>query len=103
MAIPATQSATVSSVAPTQIGKASATYTTLRQLGGAFGIAIAVAVFAGSGSYAGAQAFSDGFAPAIGVLAALSLAGALAAIAMPARRVACPHHDGVVAVEGGRA
>jgi hypothetical protein len=44
-----------------------------------------VAVFAGAGSYASAAAFSDGFAAAIGVGAALSLAGAVTGLWLPAR------------------
>jgi hypothetical protein len=42
-------------------------------------------VFAGAGSFASPQAFTDGFAPAIAVGALLSLAGALAALAVPGR------------------
>jgi EmrB/QacA subfamily drug resistance transporter len=86
MALPATQSVVANSVAPQHIGKASGTFSTMRQLGGAFGIAILVAVFAGAGSYVSAQAFSDGFASAIGVSAGLSLAGSIAGLALPARR-----------------
>jgi len=67
------------------IGKAAGTNSTLRELGGVFGIAIAVAVFAGAGGYATAQSFSDGFTPAITVAAALSLGGALAGLALPGR------------------
>jgi len=88
MAMPAAQSAVVGAVAREQIGRASATFTALRQLGGVFGVAILVAVFAGAGDYASPQAFADGFAPAIGVSAALSLAGALAGAALPRRRPA---------------
>ncbi len=86
MAMPAAQSAVVGAVARDQIGRASATFKALRQLGGAFGVAILVAVFAGAGDYASPQAFADGFAPAIGVSAALSLAGAVAGAALPAWR-----------------
>ena len=86
MAIPASQSAVLNSVAPQFIGKASGTYATIRQLGGAFGVAVMVAVFAGTGSYASPQAFVDGFAPAVVACAGLSLAGALAAAALPRRR-----------------
>jgi hypothetical protein len=85
MAIPATQSSVLSHVAPQYIGKASGTFTMLRQLGGAFGIALAVAVFARSGSYASAQAFTDGFGPALGSCAALALAGSVAGLLAPAR------------------
>jgi hypothetical protein len=38
--------------------------------------------------YASPGTFTDGFAPAIGVTAALSLVGALAGIALPGRRAA---------------
>ena len=62
-ALPAAQNAVVSSVAPREIGKASGTFSTMRQLGGAFGLAIGVAVFTGAGSYASPAAFTDGFAP----------------------------------------
>jgi EmrB/QacA subfamily drug resistance transporter len=86
MALPAVTKSVVSSVAPADIGKASGTYSTLRQLGGAFGVAALVAVFAAAGSYASAQAFSDGFAPAMGVAAGLSLAGAIAGLVLPRRR-----------------
>jgi EmrB/QacA subfamily drug resistance transporter len=85
MAIPAAQNAIMSAVAPADIGKASGTFSTTRQLGAAFGLAIVVAVFAGAGSYATPASFSDGFGPAIGVSAALSLAGAIAGLALPMR------------------
>jgi len=84
-ALPATQSAVMSHVAPQHIGKASGTFTMLRQLGGAFGIAVAAAVFGGSGSYASAQSFSNGYGPALGSCAALALAGALTGLLAPTR------------------
>ena len=56
----------------------------MRELGGVFGIAVAVAVFAAAGSYATPQAFTDGFGPAVGVAAALALVGALAGSFLPA-------------------
>jgi MFS family permease len=88
MTIPAAQSAVMSHVAPQDIGRASGTFTTLRQLGGAFGVAVAVAVFAGAGGYRSAQAFSDGFGPALGICAGLALAGALAGTFLPRRQPA---------------
>ena len=51
-----------------------------------FGIAVAVAVFAGAGGYASPQLFADGFTPALLVAAGLSLAGALAGLVLPSRR-----------------
>jgi EmrB/QacA subfamily drug resistance transporter len=86
MAIPAAQSAVVGAVGPADIGRASATFSALRQLGGAFGVAILVAVFSARGGYGSAQAFSDGFGPAVAVSAALSVAGAAAGAAIPRSR-----------------
>ena len=83
MALPATINAVVGAVAPADIGKASGVVSMLRELGGVFGIAITVAVFAGAGGYA---SFADGFERAMVVAAALSLAGALAGLALPSRR-----------------
>jgi EmrB/QacA subfamily drug resistance transporter len=95
MAIPAAQNSVVGSVALEAIGKAAGTNSMMRELGGVFGIAVLVAVFAGAGSYASAGAFSDGFASAIGVTAALSLVGAIAGLGLPGRRTAsaaAPRH-----------
>ena len=85
MAMPAAQNAVFSSVAATEIGKASGTFNMMRFLGGMLGIAVLVAVFAAVGDFGSAEAFSNGFGLAIGVSAALSLAGALAGIALPGR------------------
>jgi EmrB/QacA subfamily drug resistance transporter len=85
MAIPAAQNSVVGSVAMDAIGKAAGTNSMMRELGGVFGIAVVVAVFAGAGSYASAAAFTDGFGPAIGVAAGLALAGAVAGLALPSR------------------
>lgn len=70
------QKSVVGAVAIPEIGKASGTLSTVRQLGGAFGVAIAVVAFASFGSYATPMAFSRGFTAAMGVAALLSLAGA---------------------------
>jgi EmrB/QacA subfamily drug resistance transporter len=88
MSLPATQSSVLTSVAPQDVGKASGTFSTLRQLGGAFGVALLVAAFAGAGSYSSAQAFSDGFVAAIIGGAGLSLIGAVTGLAVPRRREA---------------
>ena len=57
----------------------------MRQLGGAFGVAILAAVFTSAGGYTSATAFSAGFAPAIAAATGLALAGALAGLALPGR------------------
>ncbi len=85
MAFPAAQNSVVGAVPEAAIGKAAGTNMTMRELGGVFGIAISVAVFAGAGSYASAQAFSDGFVAAMGTSAALSVLGALCGAALPRR------------------
>jgi hypothetical protein len=58
----------------------------MRQLGGAFGVAIPAAVFTAAGSYSSAGAFSDGFGPALAAAAGLALAGGLVALALPGRQ-----------------
>jgi EmrB/QacA subfamily drug resistance transporter len=83
MAIPSAQNSVLGSVAQEAVGKAAGTNSVMRELGGVFGIAIAVAVFAGAGSYASPQAFADGFGPAAGVAAALALVGAVAGSFLP--------------------
>ncbi|MGH2914277.1 MAG: DHA2 family efflux MFS transporter permease subunit, partial [Solirubrobacteraceae bacterium] len=88
MALPPAQNAVLNAVAASDVGRASGAYSTLRQLGGAFGLAIGVAVFTGAGGYGSAAAFSAGFVPALAVSAALSGCGALVALALPRRRAA---------------
>lgn len=83
MAIPATQNIVISSVAAPEIGKASGTFSMLRQLSSVFGVALLVAVFARTGSYYSPQTFNNGFAPTIGVAATLSCLGAIAGMILP--------------------
>ena len=83
------------------IGKAAGANSMMRELGGVFGIAVAVAVFAAAGSYASPMAFLDGFAPAVAVLAAFSLVGAIVALALPGRGAGASAPVGAVpALEG---
>jgi EmrB/QacA subfamily drug resistance transporter len=86
VAMPSAQNAVVGAVPPAAIGQASGTYNTLRQLGGAFGVAIVVAVFSAAGSYASPQAFGDGFVVALGVAAIIAAVGAGAALGLPGPR-----------------
>jgi EmrB/QacA subfamily drug resistance transporter len=85
-AMPAMQKSVIGAVPPSEIGKASGIFSTMRYLGGAFGIAVSVAVFTATGSYASPEAFGDGFAPAVAACSLLALAAAIAALATPARR-----------------
>jgi len=83
MAIPSAQNSVVGSIAMDAIGKAAGANSMMRELGGVFGVALAVAVFAATGGYASAATFTDGFGPATGVAAALALIGAVAGLALP--------------------
>jgi hypothetical protein len=84
----------VSRVAPPDIGRASGTFSTSRQLGGAFGIALSGAAFAAAGGYASAQQFSDGYVVAMSVSAVLGLAATAAGIVLPRHRPAPAATDG---------
>ncbi len=86
MSIPGAQNAVLNAVGPADLGRASGAAAMTRQLGGVFGLAVAVAVFTGAGSYASPTTFANGFEPAMAVAAALSLAGALTATLIPRRR-----------------
>ncbi len=86
LAIPPAASSVVGAVTQEEVGKAAGANSMLRELGGVFGVAILATVFTGAGGYASAQAFSDGFAPAIAVSAALSIAGAIAGLGLPRRQ-----------------
>ena len=86
MAMPAAQNAVLSSVAVTEIGKASGVFNMGRFLGGMFGVAALVASFsAHNGAYSAAH-FESGFAAAMRLAATLSMAGAIAGLFLPARR-----------------
>lgn len=85
MAMPSIQNAVISSVAGYEIGKASGIFNMLRQLGGAFGVAILAAVFSRIGGFSSAQTFSNGFTTAIEVSAILSLTGAFVGLLLPGK------------------
>ena len=86
MAIPSAQNSGVGAIATDAIGKAAGANSMMRELGGVFGVALVVAVFAATGGYASAATFTDGFGPAIGVAAALALIGAVAGLALPNKK-----------------
>ena len=90
MAIPAAQNSVLASSGTDAIGKAAGANSMMRELGGVFGIAVAVASFAAAGSYASVAAFTDGFGPAIFVAAGLAVCGAIAGLALPGRRQPAP-------------
>jgi hypothetical protein len=86
MAIPAAQNSVVGSMRVEDVGKAAGVNSMMRELGGVFGIAVGVAVFAAAGGFGSPQAFVDGFQPAMIVAAAIALAGAGCGLLLPGRR-----------------
>jgi len=85
MALPTVPTAVLSAVRPHEIGTASGVTTTMQRFGSVFAVAIATAVFTGSGSFRSAHDVTAGFGPALGVCAGLSLLGALAALGIRAQ------------------
>lgn len=80
MAMPAQQAGVMSSVPPQAIGKAAGTFNTVRQLGGALGIAVLAAVFAAHGDERSATGFADGFSAAMYAAVAMALLGAVSGL-----------------------
>jgi MFS family permease len=76
----------VQSVPEVDIGKASGTNNTVREVGGALGIAVMTAIFTATGSYSSGQAYVDGLNPAVLVAAGVLLIGAIIALAAPTMR-----------------
>ncbi|SEQ91372.1 drug resistance transporter, EmrB/QacA subfamily [Lentzea xinjiangensis] len=85
LCLPAAQSAVLTSVAPRFLGTASGAFSAMRQLGGAFGVAVLVVGFTATGGYASSEEFSRGFTAAVLTGAGLAVAGALAGTAIPRR------------------
>jgi EmrB/QacA subfamily drug resistance transporter len=85
LCFPTVANAVVGSVPPADMGIASGTNSALRELGGVFGIAVLATVFAHAGVYASPTVFIDHFTNAVWVGAAFSVAGVIAAAALPGR------------------
>ena len=101
LVLPNVASAALGSALPEHLGKASGANSTFRQLGGVFGIAVAVLVFDRAGSYASAADVVDGARAALFVASVVGVLGAVAALGIPrrsraaaavraARRAPCP-------------
>ncbi|WP_232663169.1 MFS transporter [Pseudonocardia sp. TRM90224] len=93
MAMPAAQKAVVGAVRPAEVGQASGAFMMLRILGGVFGVAVSVAVFAGLGGYSSVAEFTTGFTAAMGTVAVIAVVGMIVALGMPSRRPAAPPPD----------
>jgi EmrB/QacA subfamily drug resistance transporter len=85
LAIPALTRSVTSTVAAADMGTASGAFSTMRQLGGAFGVAVFGAAFAATGNYASPSAFNSGFVTASIVGAGIALAGAAVGMVLPRR------------------
>jgi EmrB/QacA subfamily drug resistance transporter len=86
MCFPTTANAVTGSVPPRDAGVAAGANTSLRELGGVFGVAVLAAVFAAHGGYATPAAFIDGFRPAMRVAALMPAIGLIAALLAPSKR-----------------
>ncbi|MFG2936824.1 DHA2 family efflux MFS transporter permease subunit [Streptomyces sp. NPDC048282] len=80
-----TAAVVLGSVAKEHAGKASGANTTVREIGGALGIAVLSTVFVTYGSTEGPQQFVDGLHPAVWVGVAVVFFGALCALGIPRR------------------
>jgi hypothetical protein len=80
MAVPAVPAAALGAVAPQDMGRASGVNNTLQRFGGAFGVAVAAAVFSAHGQLGSPAGMTAGFRPALAVSALLSLLGAGTAV-----------------------
>lgn len=100
----------LASVRPAEHGKASGANSTIREIGGALGVAVLATVFQQSGGVVGPgpntpQAFFDGLVPALYVGAAVVALGALAGVLIPRPRrgrshqTSPAHHDADVRSE----
>jgi EmrB/QacA subfamily drug resistance transporter len=95
MALPVAPAAVLGAVTPADLGRASGVNNTLQRFGGAFGIAIAAAVFTAFGQLGPPAAVVAGYRPALAVSAGLSLLGAVTALAVrrPGRPAESPQPD----------
>jgi EmrB/QacA subfamily drug resistance transporter len=99
MAMPAQQSAVMSAAPLSSMGKAAGTFSTVRQVGGALGIAVLAAVFAAHGSDASPAEFANGFSAAIIGSAIMAFAGGVSGLLATGRKRVAPAARPVAPVE----
>ena len=88
MVFPTVANAVLGSVPLAEAGVASGANSTIRELGGVFGVAVMAAVLARRGIYTSPRIFVDGFSPALWVGVGLSALGIGAAALAPGRGAA---------------
>jgi len=86
LCFPTVANSVVGSVPASEMGIASGTNSSSRELGGVFGVAVLATVFASSGDYSSPTVFIDHFKHAVLLGAALSATGLIAAAALPGRK-----------------
>ncbi len=79
MVFPTVSAEVMSSVPPEQIGIASGANTTIREIGGVFGVALVSVVFAHPAAYTSGTQFLSGFTPAMWACVAFTGIGAIVA------------------------
>ena len=96
LVLPTAASDVITSVPGQDVGIASGTNATLRELGGVFGVAVLAAAFNRAGAYASPATFVAGFRPALwtGVIFALAAVVLTAPIQKPARQPDQPDATG---------
>jgi EmrB/QacA subfamily drug resistance transporter len=85
MCFPTVANAVMSSAPLQEAGIASGTNSSIREIGGVFGVAVLAAVFAHGGSYESPAAFVDGLTTALWVGAGLTVLGVVAAVLAPGK------------------
>jgi EmrB/QacA subfamily drug resistance transporter len=93
LVFPVVANVVLGSVGPEEAGVASGTNSTMRELGGVFGVALLAAAFSGPHVYSSPHAFVGGLHSALWVGAGLSALGIVAAMFTPARVVAARSVD----------
>ena len=83
--LPVSQAAVIGAVPVDEVGAAAETANVLQELGGCFGVAVAVSVFLANGHYADVASTTDGIGAAFIACAALTAMAGLAAAALPRR------------------
>jgi hypothetical protein len=93
LVFPTVSGEVVGAVRPNQMGIAAGTNTSIRELGGVFGVALAALVFSNPESYTTSAGFVSGFGHALWACAALNVLGAvvtLGGLRLPAAPLVTP-------------
>lgn len=84
--LPVSQAAVIGAVPADEVGAAAGTANVLQELGGSFGVAVAVAVFLDEGGYADVASTTDAISAAFLACAGMAAMAGIAAAVLPGRR-----------------